>query len=99
MKLIDKVLWGVFTSYKEYLQFKEMRDCVTAIDPEVTGSSRYLSNLDPDEESTIDSMIYHSLAVGVVKGTFSRDYCQWVMDAYEARRALIRKHRKKEDKK
>lgn len=97
MSVIDKFLSGVFTSYKEYIEYKALRDSIVSLEPE-KGSSVYLSKLDVDEEAIVDSMIFHNLAVNVVKGTHSRDYCNGVVDAYEARRALIRKIQKKASK-
>lgn len=65
MKLIDKILSGVFTSYEEYIKFKLLRDTIVAIDPK--GSSKYLSTLDAEEEGEIDSIIQNALAIKSLK--------------------------------
>lgn len=93
MNIVDKVLCGVFTSYKEYIEFRQLRDCLSTMDASLS-SKVYLSRLDLDDEEELDEMVLHQLAVSVLKGWMSREYGLWVLGWLEARRAFIRKQQK-----
>lgn len=98
MNLIDRVLSGVFTSYKEYIEFKRLRDGIVTKAPSAD-VRMYVSKLDLDDEEEIDDMVLHQVSVSVLRGDYSKDYAQGILAGLEARRAFIRKNQKDEAKK
>ena len=54
--MIDTIFSWLFTSYREYIEFKALRDTILAIEP-ILENPKYLSTLDIEEEQNIDKAV------------------------------------------